>query len=129
MTEKRQIAVTGVPSPVGPYSQATEAKGIVFTSGQMGVDPSTARLTEGIENQTRQALSNVETILKAAHSTLADVVKVTVFLKDIATFSRMNKIYAEYFPENPPARSCVEVSDLLNGAEIEIEAMAVVDHD
>ncbi|HZL82894.1 MAG TPA: Rid family detoxifying hydrolase [Candidatus Deferrimicrobium sp.] len=127
MTEKRQIATTEAPLPVGPYSQAIEARGIILTSGQMGINPSTARLAEGIENQTRQALRNVETILRTAHSTLDNAIKVTVFLKDITSFARMNEIYAEYFPKNPPARSCVEVNNLLDGAEVEIEVMATVD--
>lgn len=120
------IATTRAPAAVGPYSQAIKANGFVFTAGQLGLDPATGKLVEGdVTDQARQALKNLQAILEAAGSSLEQVVKVTVFLKDINDFKRVNEVYAEFFQANPPARSAVQVAALPLGGLIEIEAVAV----
>lgn len=132
MADKRQVLrmlvfTKGAPEAIGPYSQAIVANGFVFISGQLGIDPSTSKLTEGIENQTRQALENMKAILQEAHSSLENVVKVTVFIKNMDDFKKVNDIYRGYFSSEPPARSCVEVNKFpLENALVEIEAIAVV---
>jgi 2-iminobutanoate/2-iminopropanoate deaminase len=99
--------------------------GLVFTAGQVPLDPATGQLVEGgIEAQTRQSLANVKAVLDAANSSLADVVKVTVFLVDMTEFKAMNGVYAQFFPDSPPARSAVQVGALPLGARVEIEAVA-----
>lgn len=121
------IQTDTAPAAVGPYSQAIVANGFVFTAGQVPLIPGTKDLASGgIQEQTRQALNNVKAVLEAAGSDLAHVVKVTVFLDNIDDFAAMNEIYAEYFTENPPARSAFEVARLPLGAMIEIEAVAVL---
>lgn len=120
------IATTKAPAAVGPYSQAIKANGFVFTAGQLGLDPATGKLVEGdVTDQARQALKNLQAILEAAGSSLEQVVKVTVFLKDINDFKRVNEVYAEFFKANPPARSAVQVAALPLGGLVEIEAVAV----
>lgn len=120
------IATTKAPAAVGPYSQAIKANGFVFTAGQLGLDPATGKLVEGdVTDQARQALKNLQAILEAAGSSLEQVVKVTVFLKDINDFKRVNEVYAEFFQANPPARSAVQVAALPLGGLVEIEAVAV----
>ncbi len=126
MKRKEIITTKNAPVAVGPYSQAVRVGEMVFTSGQLGINPLNNQLVEGIENQTRQALKNIENILEATNSLLDNAIKVTVFLRDMNNFSKMNEIYGEYFTKNPPARSCVEVSKLPKDAEIEIEVMATV---
>ncbi|MBA7571279.1 RidA family protein [Candidatus Atribacteria bacterium 1244-E10-H5-B2] len=126
MKRKEIINTKNAPVAVGPYSQAVRVGEMVFTSGQLGINPLNNQLVEGIENQTRQALKNIENILEATNSLLDNAIKVTVFLRDMNNFSKMNEIYGEYFTKNPPARSCVEVSKLPKDAEIEIEVMATV---
>jgi 2-iminobutanoate/2-iminopropanoate deaminase len=102
----------------------------VFTSGQLGLNPKTNNLVEGgIEAETRQALTNLSEVLKAANSHLSNVVKTTVFLRDINDFAKMNAVYAEFFTENPPARSAVQVAALPKNAAVEIEAVALTDKD
>lgn len=124
--ERHVVATDKAPAAVGPYSQAIQAGKLVFTAGQIPIDPSTGKLVEGdIQLQTRQALTNLKAVLKAAGSSLAKVVKVTVFLQDMGAFGAMNQVYAEFFPENPPARSAVEVAALPLGADVEIEAIAL----
>jgi 2-iminobutanoate/2-iminopropanoate deaminase len=124
--EKVIIATDEAPGAVGPYSQAVQVGDLIYTAGQVGIVPGTKEFAgPDIESQTRQALENVRAVLKAAGSCLADVVKTTVFLKDINEFSRMNAVYAEFFPEGPPARSAVQVAALPLGARVEIEAVAV----
>lgn len=119
------IATTKAPAAVGPYSQAIKANGFVFTAGQLGLDPATGKLVEGdVTDQARQALKNLQAILEAAGSSLEQVVKVTVFLKDINDFKRVNEVYAEFFQANPPARSAVQVAALPLGGLVEIEAVA-----
>jgi 2-iminobutanoate/2-iminopropanoate deaminase len=124
MKRKEIITTKNAPVAVGPYSQAVRVGEMVFTSGQLGINPLNNQLVEGIENQTRQALKNIENILEATNSLLDNAIKVTVFLRDMNNFSKMNEIYGEYFTKNPPARSCVEVSKLPKDADIEIEAIA-----
>ncbi len=127
MSNRRTIIATeNAPGAVGPYSQAVRTGNLVYTAGQIPLDPSTGEMVPGpIEDQTRQVLKNLSAVLEAAGSGLGDVVKMTVFMTDLGQFSRMNAVYAEFFPEAPPARSAVEVSALPLGAAIEMEAVAV----
>ncbi|WP_022847723.1 MULTISPECIES: RidA family protein [unclassified Desulfurobacterium] len=116
------------PEPVGPYSQGIIVSGFLFLSGQIGIDPETGKLVEGIENQTEQILKNIEAVLKAAGSSKERIVKTTIFIKDIKNFAKVNEIYGNFFKNCPvfPARSTVEVSNLPLNAEIEIECIAKV---
>jgi 2-iminobutanoate/2-iminopropanoate deaminase len=117
------------PRAIGPYSQAIRAGNIIYTSGQLGMDPVSGNLVEGgVEAETRQALTNMSNILLAAGADMENILKTTVFLKDIADFSRMNGVYADFFKNQPPARSAVQVAALPKGAAIEIEAVALVCH-
>jgi 2-iminobutanoate/2-iminopropanoate deaminase len=127
-TEGRKIIFTeAAPKAIGPYSQAIRSGSLVFTAGQVGIDPATGELVEGgIEAQTRQVLSNLKSVLAAAGSGLDSVVKTTVFLRDMNDFAKMNAVYAEFFRENPPARSTIAVAALPKGALVEIEAVALV---
>lgn len=123
MTEIKSAAA---PAAIGPYSQAIEAGGMVFASGQLPIDPATGSIVEGgIEQQTHQSLRNVQAILEAAGTDLSHVVKTTVFLGSITNFAIMNEVYAQYFREPFPARSAVAVKDLPKGALVEIEVVAV----
>ena len=112
------------PAAVGPYSQAIRAGGLLLTSGQLGLDPETGNLPEGVEAQTRQALKNIDMILSEAGYARTDVVKTTVFIRNMGEFGTVNAAYAEYFGEHKPARSCVEVSALPKNGLVEIEATA-----
>lgn len=124
----RQIVQTGnAPGAVGPYSQGTRTDQMVFTAGQLPLDPATGKIVAGdIQDQTRQSLKNLQAVLEAAGAGLDSVMKTTVFLQDMGEFKLMNEIYAEFFPDNPPARSAVEVAALPLGARVEIEAIALV---
>ena len=122
---KKIIATPEAPAAVGPYSQAVEANGTLYISGQLPIDPATKSMPEGIQAQTLQSLKNIEAILKAAGYTKADVVKSTVLLQDIADFGAMNEVYASFYTENPPARVAYQVAALPMGVKIEIEAIAV----
>ena len=114
------------PKAIGPYSQAIRAGDFIFAAGQTPIDPATGNLVEGeIETQTRRVLDNIKAVLAAAGSGLDKVVKTTVFMTNLGDFARMNAVYAEYFPANPPARSTVQVSALPKGAMIEIECVAL----
>jgi 2-iminobutanoate/2-iminopropanoate deaminase len=114
------------PQPIGPYSQAQRVGELLYTAGQVGLDLASGNLVEGgIEAQTRQVLRNLEAVLAAGGSSLADVVKTTVFLADMGEFNLMNAVYAEFFPSNPPARSTVQVAGLPKGARVEIECVAI----
>ena len=116
-----------LPTPAGPYSPGIVAGNFVFVSGQAGRDPSTGVLPDGVEAQTEQALRNIESILKAAGSSLAHVVRCGVFLVDIGEFPKMNAVYARAFGSHRPARTTVEVSDLPGGGlRVEIDAIAIV---
>jgi len=124
---KKIVQTDKAPKAIGPYSQAICIEGLVFSAGQIGLDPSTGELVPGgVEAQTRQVLTNLKNVLAAAGSDLNFVVKTTVFLKDMNDFPKMNAVYAEFFPENPPARSTVAVSALPKGALVEIEAVALL---
>jgi len=123
---KRVIHTDKAPKAIGPYSQAIRTDGMIYTAGQLGLDPASMELvTGGVEEQTRQALANLSNVLDAAGSNLGHVVKTTVFLKDMNDFAKMNAIYTEYFNENPPARSTVAVAGLPKGALVEIEIVAL----
>lgn len=113
------------PAAVGPYVHAVKAGNIVFTSGQLGIIPETGELAEGVEAQAEQAIKNIQVVLEEAGYTLQDVVKTTVFLADIKDFAAINAIYANYFKENKPARSCVQVAALPKGGLFEMEVIAV----
>jgi 2-iminobutanoate/2-iminopropanoate deaminase len=121
---RQVVSAAGAPKAIGPYSHAVVAGEFIFTAGQAGVDPQSGRLLEGIEAQTRQALQNIAAILSAAGGSLANVVKTTVFLANMADFPAMNKVYAEFFPTDPPARTTVAAAALPLGALVEIEAVA-----
>lgn len=122
---KEIITSPAAPAALGPYSHAVQAGDFLFTSGQVPLVPATGKLVgEGIEAQTNQVLDNLEQVLKSAGLTFAQVVKTTIFLTDLADFATVNAIYAERFPAEPPARSCVQVAKLPAGAKIEIELIA-----
>lgn len=121
------IATPHAPQAIGPYAQANRVGNFIFCSGQIPLDPATMQLVEGdIETQTRRVLENLRAVLAAGGSDLSQVVKTTVFLTDLGAFARMNAVYAEFFPTNPPARSAVQVSALPRGAQVEIECIAVL---
>jgi 2-iminobutanoate/2-iminopropanoate deaminase len=125
---KSIVATGNAPAAIGPYSQGVQVGNLVFTAGQGGLDPATGRMVEGgIEAQTRQTLQNLSSILKAAGSSLSQVVKTTVFLQDIADFQAMNGVYAQLFGDHPPARTTVQAAALPLGALVEIEAVALVE--
>lgn len=125
---KEIVYTNQAPAAVGPYSQAIKANGFVFTAGQIPLVPSEGKLIVGdVQVQTRQALENLKAVLDEAGTSLANVVKTTVFLDNMDDFSAMNEIYGEFFGENPPARSAVEVARLPLGALVEIEAVALLD--
>ena len=125
--KKRVIQTDKAPKAIGPYSQAIEAGSFLFLAGQLPIDPKTGELIEGdIRQQTRQVLENIKGILESQKMRLEDVIKVTVFLRNIGDFNQMNEIYAAYFPSFPPARSTIEVSGLAKNAGIEIEAIASI---
>ncbi len=122
---KKFIATPKAPAAVGPYSQAVEAAGTLYISGQLPIDPATKAMPEGIRAQTEQSLKNIAAILEAAGYSKNDVVKSTVLLKDIADFGAMNEVYAGFYTENPPARVAYQVAALPMGALVEIETVAV----
>ena len=125
---KQTIATAGAPKAIGPYSQAIVAKGLAFLSGQIPLDASTGKLVEGdVSVQTERVLENLRAVLDACGSSLARVVKTTVFLQDMADFPKMNEVYARYFAEHPPARSTVQAARLPRDVKVEIDAVAVVD--
>lgn len=123
---KTVIQTDQAPAAVGPYSQAIHMGNLLFTAGQLGIDPSSKQLVEGVEAQTRQALENIKAILTAAGASLEQIVKTTVFLQDMNDFAAMNAIYATYFPNDPPARSTVQVAKLPMGGLVEIETITVL---
>lgn len=124
---KKAISTTKAPAAIGPYSQAIKVGNLVYTSGQIPIDPATGNFVEGgIKEQTRQSLTNVKAILEEAGLTMKNVVKTTVFMADMAEFADMNAVYSEFFAEPYPARSAVAVKTLPKGALVEIEVVAEV---
>ena len=125
--EKKVIHSDKAPAAIGPYSQAIKWGNMLFTSGQLPLDPGSGQVVEGgIKAQTRQALENLKQVLVAGAAGLGNVVKTTCFLDDMNDFAQFNEVYAEYFKDNPPARSCVAVDRLPKNVLVEIEAIAVV---
>lgn len=122
----KEIKTTKAPGAIGPYSQAIEVNGLVYTSGQIGIDPATGAIVEGVEAQAHQVCKNLTELLKAAGTSMDNVVKTTVFIKDMNDFGTVNGIYAQYFTEPYPARSCVEVARLPKDVKLEIEAVAAL---
>ena len=124
---KQVISTKKAPAAIGPYSQAIKVGNLVYTSGQIPIDPTTGAFVEGgIKEQTRQSLSNIKAILEEAGLSMTNVVKTTVFMADMADFSEMNAVYAEFFAEPYPARSAVAVKTLPKGALVEIEVVAAL---
>ncbi len=122
---KQVVKSEKAPAALGPYSHAVTLAGLVFTSGQLGIDPATGKPAEGVEAQARQAFVNLKNVLEASGTSLADVVKTTVFVVDLADFAKVNAIYAEFFGPDYPARSCVQVAALPGGGLVECECIAV----
>lgn len=122
---RQTVLAKNAPAAVGPYVHAVKAGETLYTSGQLGLIPQTGTLPEGIEAQTKQALENLKAVVEAAGLNLSNVVKTTVFLADMNDFATVNKIYAEYFTGEAPARSCVQVAKLPKDGLVEIEAIAV----
>lgn len=122
---KKAISTDQAPAAIGPYSQAIEVNGMVYTSGVIPVIPATGEIPQGVQAQARQALENLMALLKAAGTSEEKVVKTTVFIKEMDDFAKINEIYAEYFSEAYPARSCVEVARLPKDVLLEIEAIAL----
>ena len=128
MTERRIVKTEGAPGAIGPYSQAVVAGGFVYASGQIPIDPATGQFVEGgVREQTEQVLRNLAAVLQAAGSSLARVVKTTVFLADMNDFAAMNETYASFFAEEPPARSTVQAARLPRDARVEIDVVALAD--
>lgn len=121
---KQTISAQNAPAAIGPYCHAKLVGGLLFTSGQLGLDPATGTLPDGVEAQTRQSLENIGAVLAAAGMGYGDVVKTTVFLANMEDFGLVNTIYAGYFSDDPPARSCVAVKTLPKNALVEIEVVA-----
>lgn len=121
---RKEVKASGAPAAIGPYSQAIEVDGFVFCSGELGMDPVSGQLLEGIENQAERALLNLEAVLAAAGLTMADVVKTNIFLVNLAHFAQVNAIYATHVVAPAPARSTVQVAALPLNALVEIEAIA-----
>ena len=127
MNKRKVISTSQAPAAIGPYSQAIRSGNLLFASGQLGLDPATGNLVEGIEAQTRQALTNLQAVLAAAGGSVANVVKTTIFLADMADFATVNALYGEVFRHEPPARSTVQVAALPKGGLVEIEVIARLD--
>jgi len=122
---KKIIATKNAPAAIGPYSQAVEANGFIFISGQLPIDPATAQMAPAdTKLQTEASIKNIEAILKSEGLTLENVLKTTVFMADLGQFAQMNEVYAKFFSKNPPARAAVEVKALPKAALVEIEAVA-----
>ncbi|NBH81580.1 RidA family protein [bacterium C-53] len=123
--EKKIIHTDKAPAAIGPYSQAVEVNGILYTSGMIPVIPATGDVVEGLEAQAEQALTNVKNLLESQGSSMEKVIKTTVFIKNMSDFSKINEIYARFFDGAFPARSCVEVARLPKDVLLEIEAIAL----
>mgnify|MGYP000959970952 FL=1 len=123
---RKIIHTENAPAAVGPYSQGVKSGNLLFISGQLGVDMSTGEIAyDCVETQSKQVLKNMESIAQAGGTSLANAVKVTVYLTDMGDFEKMNSVYATFFPENPPARVCVEVGALPKGVTVEMDAICV----
>jgi len=124
--KKKIVHTDDAPAAVGPYSQAVKIGDLVYTAGQIPLDPATGKMVEGdVQAQTERSLLNLQAVLKASGSSLKNVVKTTVFLQNMGDFAAMNEVYGRFFTKNPPARSAVEVAALPLGAQVEIEAVAL----
>ncbi len=121
---RHAIQTNGAPAAIGPYSQAIRSGELVFCSGQLGLDPATGELAEGVEAQAERSLRNLQSVLDAAGLSFDDVVKTTIFLADVNDFATVNAIYAKFMPDPPPARSTIGVGALPKGGRVEIEAIA-----
>ena len=125
---KKSVATERAPKAIGPYSQAIVHNGMAYLSGQIPIDPATGQLVEGdIATQTTRVLENLKAVLEACGSDLNGVVKTTVYIKDMAEFTKMNEVYGKYFAQNPPARSTVEAAKLPRDVRVEIDAIAIVE--
>ncbi|MGI6184584.1 MAG: RidA family protein [Candidatus Fimadaptatus sp.] len=122
---KQIISTSNAPGAIGPYSQATRVGGALFTSGQLGIDPATGKLAEGVRAQAEQSMRNLGAILSEAGMSYADIVKTTIFVQDLADFKTVNEVYASFFKGDYPARSCVQVAALPMGGLVEIECVAM----
>ncbi|MCL2862063.1 MAG: RidA family protein [Firmicutes bacterium] len=123
---KRTISIKEAPAAIGPYSQGIALENVIYFSGQLGLDPSTMKMVDGgIENEAKQVIKNIDALLKSENLTAKNVVKTLVLLTDMADFATVNKVYAEYFGAEPPARSCFAVKQLPLGGLVEIEFIAV----
>lgn len=127
MQQRNIIKTQQAPAAIGPYSQAVRAGSFIFASGQLGMNPQTGKLQEGVEAQARQALANVQAVLAASGVGVENVVKVTLFLADMADFAKVNAIYGEIFHHEPPARSTIQVAALPLGGLVEIEVVALAE--
>ena len=126
-TQREIISTSNAPAAVGPYSQAVRIGDLVYSAGQIPLNPETGKLVEGgIEAQTRQVMQNLIAVLEAAETSLANVVKTTIYVTDLGDFATLNQVYGGYFDSNPPARSTVQVAALPLGANVEIEVVAVI---
>lgn len=124
---KKIVFTDKAPKPVGPYSQGVKAGNFLFVAGQIPIDPDTGEIVKGdFEEQVRRVMENIRAVVEAAGGSMESIVKVTVYLKNIKLFDRFNKVYAEYFPKEPPARVVVEVSNLPKDVELEVEAIAYI---
>lgn len=121
---RRAVTTGGAPAAIGPYSQAIAVGDLLFCSGQLGLDPATGELLDGVEAQAERAMKNLAAVLDAAGMSFADVVKTTIFLADIGDFAAVNAVYGRFVPDPPPARSTVQVAALPKGGRVEIEATA-----
>lgn len=121
---KQPVSTEHAPQAIGPYSQGILFSDLIFTSGQIPVNPADSKIPEGITEQTKQSISNLKAVIEAAGGSADKILKVTVFLKDINDFNAMNEVYAAFFPKPFPARTCVEVSRLPKDVLVEIEAIA-----
>ena len=126
MSQREVILTDKAPGAIGPYSQAIKAGGLVFCSGQIALDPETMEVVSGdVVAETHRVMKNLEAVLKAAGSSLEQVVKTTILLTDLGDFGAVNEVYGSYFPDAPPARACYEVAGLPKGVKVEIEAIAL----
>lgn len=124
---KQTVSTPNAPAAIGPYSQGVKVGNLIFTSGQLPMNPQSGELVADIEGATKQSLENVKAILESAGSSIDKVVKTVVFLRDMNDFVAMNAVYATYFPNNPPARSAIQVARLPKDAVVEIEAIALAE--